>query len=58
MECHDVTGQFDFILRIVVADAGAYNEFLRKHISTLEEVQRVESFPMLAELKKEQAYEL
>lgn len=56
MECHHVMGQFDFILKIVVADAGAYNEFLRKHISTLVEVQRVESFPMLSEIKNERNY--
>jgi len=58
MECHHVMGQFDFILKIVVADAGAYNKFLRKHISTLQDVQRVESFPMLAEIKCETAHKL
>jgi len=58
MECHHVMGQYDFILKIVVTDAGAYNEFLRKHISTLSDVQRVESFPMLAEIKNEREYRL
>ncbi|TKC10428.1 Lrp/AsnC family transcriptional regulator [Pedobacter polaris] len=58
MECHHVMGQFDFILKIVVADANSYNEFLRKNISTLEYVLRIESFPMLAEIKRDTAFKL
>ena len=58
MECHHVMGQYDFLLKIVVADAHAYNEFLRRNISPLPYVLRVESFPMLAEIKKETAYPL
>lgn len=58
MECHHVMGQYDFLLKIVVADASAYNEFLRRHISPLPYVLRLESFPMLAEIKRESAYAL
>ena len=58
MECYHVMGQYDFLLKIVVPDASAYNEFLRKHISPRSDVLRVESFPMLAEVKKETRYGL
>jgi len=58
MECHHVMGQYDFLLKIAVPDVNAYNEFLRKNISPLAYVLRVESFPMLAEIKRETRYQL
>lgn len=58
MECHHIMGQFDFILKVVVPDVGAYNTFLRKHIATLEQVKRLESFPVLAEIKRDYTYKL
>lgn len=58
MECHHVMGQYDFLLKIVVADANAYNDFLRTNISPLNYVMKIESFPMLAEIKKETSYRL
>lgn len=56
MECYHVIGHYDFILKIVLSDLNAYNDFLRKHISTLDCVLKVESYPILAEIKKETAY--
>jgi len=56
MECFHVMGQYDFMLKIVVGDAQLYNEFLRKNISTLPYVKKVESFPMLSEIKRETRY--
>ena len=58
MECYHLTGQYDFILKIMLSDLNAYNDFLSEHIATLNCVAKVESFPMLAEIKKETAYEL
>jgi Lrp/AsnC family leucine-responsive transcriptional regulator len=58
MECHHVMGQYDFLLKIVVSDANAYNEFLRTNISPLPYVLRIESFPMLSEIKRETSYQL
>lgn len=56
MECHHIMGQYDFILKVVLTDTQAYNEFLRKHISTLPEVAGIQSFPVLSESKRETAY--
>jgi Lrp/AsnC family leucine-responsive transcriptional regulator len=58
MECYHIMGHFDFILKIVLSDITAYNSFLYEHISCLDCVQRVESYPMLAEIKKETAHPL
>lgn len=58
MECNHIMGHYDFMLKVVVADAPAYNEFLRKNISTLDIVQRIESFPVLAQVKEESTYRL
>ena len=56
MECHHVMGQYDFILKVVLPDTQAYNEFLRNHISTRPDVAAVQSFPVLSESKRETAY--
>jgi len=56
MDCSHLTGQYDFLLKIVVEDLGTYNEFLRLHIATLECIQKVESFPVLTEMKSQTAY--
>lgn len=58
LECHHLMGDFDFILKIVLPDITAYNTFLRNHISTLDCVLRVVSFPVLSQIKRETAYEL
>lgn len=58
MECHHIMGQYDFILKVVLSDTQSYNEFLRKHISTLPDVAGIQSFPVLSESKRETAYRL
>jgi Lrp/AsnC family leucine-responsive transcriptional regulator len=58
MECYQVTGQYDFILKIVMKDIHAYNDFLLEHISTIAFVGNIQSFPVLREIKKETAYTL
>ena len=56
MECSHLIGQFDFMLKIVVSDLNAYHDFMNSYIATLECVQKVESLPMLNEIKRETAY--
>jgi Lrp/AsnC family leucine-responsive transcriptional regulator len=58
MECYHVTGQYDFILKIVSKDINAYNDFLMDAISSLESVANILSFPVLKEIKRETAYPL
>ncbi len=51
MECYLMTGQFDFLLRVVCADLGAYEAFLRDKLTQLEGVGSIESSFSLGQVK-------
>ena len=52
-ECYHITGNYDFMLKIVIPDMYAYNAFLRQKISTLENVGSVHSSLVIAQAKAE-----
>lgn len=58
MECFQMTGAFDFILRIATSDMDAYHLFLRNKLSTLANISTVQSFFVLSETKSDTAYPL
>ncbi|PYF71470.1 Lrp/AsnC family transcriptional regulator [Pedobacter nutrimenti] len=58
MECFQMTGAFDFILRISTSDMDAYHVFLRNKLATLPNISTVQSFFVLSEPKSETAYPL
>ena len=58
MECFQMTGAFDFILRIATSDMDAYHLFLRNRLATLPNISTVQSFFVLSETKSETAYPL
>ncbi|MBB2146793.1 winged helix-turn-helix transcriptional regulator [Pedobacter sp. LMG 31464] len=58
MECNHIMGEFDFILKIMVFSSNDYNRFLRENITPLTYISKVQSFPVLAEIKKETTYKL
>jgi DNA-binding Lrp family transcriptional regulator len=58
MECFQMTGTFDFILRIATSDMEAYHEFYRKKLATLPNITTVQSFFVLSETKSVTAYPL
>jgi Lrp/AsnC family transcriptional regulator, leucine-responsive regulatory protein len=39
LECHAMSGQHDFLLRIVAADLAAYDEFLNRHVLSISSVR-------------------
>lgn len=51
MECYLMTGQFDYLLRVVCADLAAYESFLRDKLTQLEGVGSIESSFSLAQIK-------
>ena len=57
MECFQMTGTFDFILRVATTDMEAYHIFYRK-LATLPNITTVQSFFVLSETKSETAYPL
>jgi len=58
MECFQMTGAFDFILRIATSDMDTYHLFLRNKLATLPNISTVQSFFVLSETKSETAYPL
>lgn len=51
MECYLMTGQFDFLLRVVCADLEAYELFLREKLTQVEGVASIESSFSLGQVK-------
>ncbi|BAV07403.1 DNA-binding transcriptional regulator, Lrp family [Filimonas lacunae] len=58
MECFQMTGQFDFILRIATSDMEAYTSFYREKLARLPNITTVQSFFVLSEIKSDTAYPL
>jgi len=51
MECYLMTGQFDFLLRVVCADLESYEHFLRDRLTQVEGVASIESSFSLGAVK-------
>jgi Lrp/AsnC family leucine-responsive transcriptional regulator len=51
MECYLMTGQFDFLLRVVCADLAAYESFLREKLTQVDGVGSIESSFALGQVK-------
>ncbi|GAB5553558.1 MAG: Lrp/AsnC family transcriptional regulator [Saprospiraceae bacterium] len=43
LECHHVTGKSDFLLKVVLKDIEAYNQFLLNKISKVSNISNIES---------------
>ena len=57
MECFQMTGSFDFLLRIATSDMDAYHLFYRR-LAALPNITTVQSFFVLSETKSDTAYPL
>ena len=51
LECHHVSGDYDYILKIVVKDMEAYREFLVTKLTTLKHIGSTHSTFMISEVK-------
>lgn len=51
LECHLMSGQFDYLLRVVAVDASDYERIHRSRISALPGVQRIQSALALRTVK-------
>jgi Lrp/AsnC family leucine-responsive transcriptional regulator len=51
MECYLMTGQFDFMLRVVCADLATYEQFLREKLTQVAGVASIESSFSLGQVK-------
>jgi Lrp/AsnC family leucine-responsive transcriptional regulator len=52
LECHHVSGDYDYILKILVKDIEAYRSFLVTKLTTLEHIGSTHSTFMISEVKK------
>ncbi len=43
MECNLMTGEFDYLLRVVVPDLGAYERFLMDHLTRIKGIASIKS---------------
>lgn len=43
LECHNITGAWDYLLKVVTADMAAYRDFLMDELLSIRGVQRVET---------------
>ncbi len=58
MECFQMTGTFDFLLRVATSDMDEYHTFYRTKLATLPNITTVQSFFVLSETKSDTAYPL
>lgn len=56
MECLQMTGSFDFVLKIATRDIDSYHDFYRQKLATLPNITTVQSFFVLSEAKSDTAY--
>ncbi|MDP9136828.1 MAG: Lrp/AsnC family transcriptional regulator [Pseudomonadota bacterium] len=56
LECHLMSGQFDYLLRIAAADAADYERIHRQRISRLPGIQRIQSSLALRTVKAWSGY--
>lgn len=58
LECHHVSGDYDYILKILVKDMEAYREFLVTKLTTLEHIGSTHSTFMISEVKNTTVIEI
>lgn len=51
VECNYVSGNFDYILKLVLPDMESYHHFHQKKLSVLPEVAQINSFFVISEVK-------
>jgi DNA-binding Lrp family transcriptional regulator len=53
MECHHVTGEADFMLKIAANDIPAYEEFLLHKLTALKNIRNLKTMVVLSTMKQE-----
>ena len=58
MECHHVTGDSDFLIKVVVRDIEEFNDFITEKLSTVSNIGRLKSSFSLSVRKQTTAYDI
>ncbi|WP_299320814.1 Lrp/AsnC family transcriptional regulator [uncultured Maribacter sp.] len=58
MECHQVSGNFDYLLKIALDDIAAFHEFMNEKLSIIDGISTIHSSFVLNSVKDSTAYNL
>jgi len=58
MECHQVSGNFDYLLKIAVDDIAGFHEFINEKLSIIDGISTIHSSFVLNSVKDSTAYHL
>ncbi len=58
MECYNISGEYDFMLKIVVKDMREYQSFLMNKLASLENIGSTHSTFVMSEIKSKTALEI
>ncbi len=58
MECHHVSGNFDFLLKIAVSDIPAFHQFINEKLSVIEGISNIHSAFVMNSVMEHTVYEL
>jgi len=53
MECHHVTGNADFLLKVATKDISTYEQFIFKKLTALADIQHLKTLVVLSTFKQE-----
>lgn len=51
LECHHITGAFDYLLKVVIGDMDDYQRFVKDKLAALENIGQVQSHFVMTEVK-------
>ena len=51
IECYNIAGDYDFMLKILVANMNSYQDFVMNKLSTIENIGNTESIFVMGEIK-------
>ena len=52
IECYNIAGDYDFMLKILVADMASYQDFVMNKLSTIENIGNTQSVFVMGEIKQ------
>lgn len=58
LECYHISGNFDFIMKVVAKDIEAYQKFVLKDLSDVKNIAHIQSTFVLGEIKHSHRYQL
>ncbi len=58
MECHHVSGNFDFLLKIAVKDMNYFHDFINEKLAVIEGISTIQSSFVMNAIKSSTAYHI